>query len=84
LKQYAKSHLIADIAFSDNAKRKLEKKRTSWIEGDLATVSSTYDLKTRYKGKRYHIKAAETMILEQIDGQWIIVHVHWSNHQVKD
>ena len=83
LKQYAKSHLKDDIAFSAKAKRKLES-QTSWIEGDTATVSSTYDVKTRYKRKRYHVKSAETMILKHIDGQWVIVHVHWSNHRVKN
>jgi ketosteroid isomerase-like protein len=83
LKKYAKKHLKDDIAFSANAKRKLES-QTSWIVGDTATVSSTYDLKTRYKRKRYHVKAAETMILKQIDGQWVIVHAHWSNHLVKE
>ena len=82
LKHYTKGHLKSDIEFSENAKRKLES-QSFWIEGDTATVSSTYDLKTKYKGKRYHLKAAETMTLKQIDGQWIIVHIHWSNHRVK-
>jgi hypothetical protein len=83
LKHYTKGHLKDDIAFSENAKRKLES-QSSWIEDDTATVSSTYDLKTRYKGKRYHLKAAETMTLKNMDGQWVIVHIHWSNHRVKD
>ena len=83
LKHYTKGHLKSDIEFSENAKRKLES-QSSWIEGNTATVSSTYDLKTKYKGKRYHLKAAETMTLKQIDGQWIIVHIHWSNHRVKE
>ena len=83
LKHYTEGHLKSDIAFSENAKRKLES-QSSWIEGDTATVSSTYDLKTKYKGKRYHLKAAETMTLKQIDGQWTIVHIHWSNHRVKE
>jgi len=83
LKHYTEGHLKSDIEFSENAKRKLES-QSSWIEGDTATVSSTYDLKTKYKGKRYHLKAAETMTLKQIDGQWIIVHIHWSNHRVKE
>ena len=83
LKHYTEGHLKSDIAFSENAKRKLES-QSSWIEGNTATVSSTYDLKTKYKGKRYHLKAAETMTLKQIDGQWIIVHIHWSNHRVKE
>ena len=82
LKHYAEGHLKADIAFSAEAKRKLES-QTSWIEGDTATVSSTYDLKTKYKGKHYHLKSAETMTLNQTEGQWVIVHIHWSNHQVK-
>ena len=82
LKHYAKGHLKDDIAFSAKAKRKLES-QTSWIEGNTATVSSTYDLKTKYKGKRYHIKSAETMTLKRIDGRWVIVHAHWSNHRVK-
>jgi len=83
LKKYAKGHMKADIEFSAKAKRKLESQK-SWIEGDTATVSSTYDVKTKYKGKRYHLKSAETMTLKNIDSQWIIVHVHWSNHQVKN
>ena len=83
LKHYTEGHLKSDIEFSENAKRKLES-QSSWSEGDTATVSSTYDLKTKYKGKRYHLKAAETMTLKQIDGQWIIVHIHWSNHRVKE
>jgi ketosteroid isomerase-like protein len=81
-KHYAKGHLKDDIAFSAKAKRKLES-QISWIEGSTATVVSTYDLKTRYKNKRYHIKSAETMTLKHIDDQWVIVHVHWSNHLVK-
>ena len=83
LKHYAKGHLKSDIAFSAEAKRKLES-QSSWIEEDTASVSSTYDLKTKYKGKRYHIKAAETMILKRVNDEWIIVHIHWSNHQVKN
>jgi ketosteroid isomerase-like protein len=82
LKHYAEGHMKNDIAFSAEAKRKLES-QTSWIEGDTATVSSTYDLKTKYKGKRYHLKTAETVTLKQTEGQWVIVHIHWSNHQVK-
>ena len=81
--QYAGKHLKADIAFSAKAKRKLESQK-SWVEGETATVCSTYDLKTVYMHTRYHLKSAETMVLKQIDGQWVIVHVHWSNHQIKD
>ena len=83
LKHYAKGHLKSDVAFSAQMKRKLETQK-SWIEGDTATVSSTYDLKTKYKGKSYHLKSAETMTLKYIDGQWVIVHTHWSNHRVKE
>ena len=83
LKHYTKGHLKDDIAFSAEAKRKLES-QNSWIEDGTATVSSTYDLKTKYKGKRYHLKSAETMTLKQTDGQWVIVHIHWSNHRVKE
>jgi hypothetical protein len=83
LKHYTEGHLKSDIEFSENAKRKLES-QSSWIEDDTATVSSTYDLKTKYKGKRYHLKSTETMTLKNIDGQWVIVHIHWSNHRVKE
>jgi ketosteroid isomerase-like protein len=82
-KQYAGSHLKADIAFSAKAKRKLES-QNSWVEGDTATVSCTYDVKTKYMGRSYHLKSAETMTLKQVDGQWVIVHIHWSNHQLKN
>ena len=82
MKHYAEGHLKSDIEFSAGARRKLES-QTSWAEGDTATVISTYDLKTRYKNKRYHVKVAETMTLKKTDDQWFIVHVHWSNQMVK-
>jgi len=80
--RYVGGHLKLDIAFSQGAKRTLEN-QTSWTEGNTSTICSTYDLKTRYKGKRYHLKTAETMTLKKKDGQWVIVHIHWSNHQLK-
>jgi len=83
LKHYTEGHLKSDIAFSAEARRKLES-QTVWEAGDTATVISTYDLKTRYKGKHYHLKTAETMTLKQRDDQWVIVHIHWSNHQLKE
>ena len=82
LEHYAEGHLKADAAFSNGAKLELELQR-KWMEGDTATVSSIYDLKTKYKGKRYHMKSAETMTLKKVDGRWVIVHIHWSNKKVK-
>jgi hypothetical protein len=83
LKKYAKGHLKADIAFMENAKRKVES-QASWIDDDTAIVSSTYGVNTRYRRQRYLLKSAETMVLKLIDDQWIIVHVHWSNYHVKE
>lgn len=79
LQQYAGSHLQSDIAFSAQARRKLES-QSVWMGEDVATVVSTYDLKTRFQGKRYHVKSAETMTLKKDHDRWVIVHVHWSNH----
>jgi ketosteroid isomerase-like protein len=82
LEHYAGGHLKADVAFSKGAVKKLDIQR-SWIEEDTATVASVYDVKTKYKGKRYHLKSTETMTLKLVDGRWVIVHIHWSNKQVK-
>ena len=79
--KYAEGHLKADIAFSEKAKRKLLSQR-SWVAGETATVASVYDLKTSYKGKSYHLNSAETVTLKMRDGDWVIVHVHWSNHRI--
>lgn len=79
---YVKGHLKADIEFSAKAKRKLLS-QTSWIEGDTATIASSYDFKTKYKRASYHITSLETATLKMRDGKWVIVHVHWSNHRLK-
>jgi ketosteroid isomerase-like protein len=82
MKHYAEGHLKSDIAFSAKAKRKLLD-QVSWIEGDTATLASVYDLKTKYKGRSYHLNCSETMTLKLRDGDWVIVHIHWSNHRVR-
>ena len=82
LEHYAGGHLKADAAFSKGSEVKLEIQKT-WTEGATATVASVYEIKTKYKGKRYHLKSAETMALKQTDGRWVIVHIHWSNKKVK-
>ena len=79
---YTEGHLKADIAFSAKADRKLLS-QSSWINDDTATVASAYDLKTKYKGKNYHLNAVETVTLKLRDGDWVIVHIHWSNHRLE-
>lgn len=77
--EYSGSHLKADMKFSRTAERTLRERRI-WQGGNTAIVGSTYRIKGKSRGRTLLIDAAETMTLQEVDGQWKIVHIHWSNH----
>lgn len=76
--EYASHHLEADAAFSAAVPRTLIS-RTHGMEGDTAWVMSVETVTGTYRTRAINSRSVETMMLRQVNGQWRIVHIHWSS-----
>ena len=79
---YAGHHLPEDIAFSKTSTRTVLQ-QSQRIDGNLAVIWSETETKAKLKGKDVQIFGTETALLQKIDENWHIVHVHWSSRKVK-
>lgn len=78
--EYQREHLAADIAYA----RAVSGKPRDVIvrqEGNIAWVTSTFEVSGTFEGKPVHSFSAETMVLTRTDGGWRIRNVHWSSHK---
>lgn len=76
--EYASHHLDADMAFLKGVKQSVSA-RSAQASGDVAWVTSQGETTGTYKDKTIDSASTETMILRRSDGQWKIVHIHWSS-----
>ncbi|MBI3439305.1 MAG: nuclear transport factor 2 family protein, partial [Proteobacteria bacterium] len=81
--EYAGAHLPADMAFSA-AVRFTIKQRDVIATGDAATVVSRSEVQGQFEGRPVHSQSMETMELRRMNGQWRIVHIHWSSSPIRD
>ncbi|MGQ0531778.1 MAG: nuclear transport factor 2 family protein [Caulobacteraceae bacterium] len=76
--EYAGHHMPADMAFTAAVRFTLEQRDV--IAGDdIATVISRSQAHGEFQGQTIHSRMMETIMLRRIDGQWRIVHIHWSS-----
>ncbi|MEO1326510.1 MAG: DUF2231 domain-containing protein [Pseudomonadota bacterium] len=79
--EYANHHMPADFAFSQAVDRQLI--RRDVVAGETVhTVVSESQIHGRNKDKAVHEQLTETLVLERIDGQWRVAHVHWSSSPI--
>jgi ketosteroid isomerase-like protein len=76
--EYAAHHLQSDIAFSGSMQRTLVD-RSSGTNGDTAWVMSIETVSGTFRERPVKNRSAETMLLNRVDGQWRIAHIHWSS-----
>lgn len=76
--EYASHHLAADAAFSAAVPRTLVS-RTHGETGDTAWVMSVETVTGTYRNRAINSRSVETMLLRRVEGQWRIVHIHWSS-----
>jgi ketosteroid isomerase-like protein len=76
--EYASHHLEADMAFLKGVKQSVLA-RSAQASGDIALVTSQGQTTGTYKDKTIDSASTETMVLRRNDGQWKIVHIHWSS-----
>ena len=79
--EYASHHLEADAAFSAAVPRTLVS-RTHGMQGDMAWVMSVETVTGTYRTRAINSQSVETMMLRQVNGQWRIVHIHWSSADI--
>ncbi|SFF48464.1 Ketosteroid isomerase homolog [Fontimonas thermophila] len=79
LDDYVATHLDADLLFAATVKREVLHSEVS-VAGDLAYVLTQAASHGSFEGNRIDLRNTETMLLRRIDGQWKIVHIHWSGH----
>jgi ketosteroid isomerase-like protein len=79
--EYASHHLEADAAFSAAVPRTLVS-RTHGMQGDMAWVMSVETVTGTYRTRAINSQSVETMMLRQMNGQWRIVHIHWSSADI--
>lgn len=80
--EYASHHLQADAAFSAAVSR-TPIRQTFGEQGDAAWVASTATLSGTFRGRSINSRSIETIQLKRIEGQWRIVHIHWSSADLK-
>ncbi len=80
--EYASHHLDSDIAFA-----KVVKSNTTdvdvQVEGATAVVTRQSTTKGTFEGKPVDSVGLETMVLRKVEGDWKIVHIHWSSRKAK-
>lgn len=76
--EYASHHLKADMAFLKGVKQSVSA-RAAQANGDVAWVTSQGETTGTYKDKTIDSVSTETILLRRTDGQWKVVHIHWSS-----
>ena len=80
--EYAAHHLEADMAFLKGVKQSAVA-HSAQVHGDVAWVMNQGRTTGTYKDKAINSASTETMVLRRIDGEWKIVHIHWSSADTK-
>lgn len=78
LEEYAGHHMPADMAFVAAMERQTTERKV-FIAGDFAIVTSMGTTKGSFRERDMDLLGTETIVLEKRDGNWLIVHIHWSS-----
>ena len=80
--EYASHHLASDAAFSAAVPRTLVS-RTEGEDGASAWVMSVEMVVGTFRDRTINSRSVETMMLRKTDGQWRIIHIHWSSQDIR-
>ncbi len=76
--EYASHHMISDMRYL-HAMTIVSIEHHVKEHGALAISNSRSRVKGTYKNQEINRIGNETIILERLDGDWKITHIHWSN-----
>ena len=78
LAEYAGHHMPADMAFMKSMQEDVMSRQV-FDAGDWATVVTHSRVHGVYEGQDVDLSSTETLVMKNVDGQWQIVHIHWSS-----
>ena len=78
LAEYESHHMQSDIAFMSGMSIEVMSRRVI-DAGATAIVVTQSRISGIYKDKENDLSSTETLVLENLNGQWKIVHIHWSS-----
>jgi len=78
--EYQSEHLAEDIAYA-RAVPSTQRDVVVRQEGDVAWVTSTFNVTGQFHDKPVDNLAAETMVLTKTPAGWRIRTIHWSSHK---
>ena len=76
--EYQNHHLEAHIAFAKATDYAVLKRDIS-IWGDTAVSTTESKTTGEYRGRTINSLGTETMVMRRVQGQWRIIHIHWSS-----
>ena len=79
LEEYAGHHMPSDMAFLSAMDKTLLSRQVT-VGSDLAVISSRSRLSGLYQDTEQDIISTETLVLQRTNGDWQVVHVHWSSN----
>ncbi len=79
--EYLSHHFDADAKFAKTVTRKVVR-HDEQLAGDMALVIAETESSGHYEGKPIRLIGLETAVLRLADGQWHIVHIHWSSRKI--
>jgi ketosteroid isomerase-like protein len=78
--EFASSHMGADMAYAAATTRETIDSRTE-VAGHVAIVMSRTKTTGSYREREVSSTGTETVVLRRAEGQWRIVHIHWSSRR---
>lgn len=78
LAEYERHHMPADMAFMKAMRREVLSRQVI-DSGDSATVATRSRIHGVYKGREIDQTSTETLVMKRVNGEWKIVHIHWSS-----
>ncbi len=78
--EFAAHHLGADMQFAAATEREITD-MNSETHGDMAIVITRSTVSGTFRDREINSRGTETMVLRRSDGEWRIVHIHWSSRR---
>lgn len=71
-------HLRPEVEAFENTKGEFTDVRV-WVSGDMALVTRQYSIQATMRGRAIDARGNETMGWARRDGQWKVIHIHYSH-----
>jgi uncharacterized membrane protein/ketosteroid isomerase-like protein len=76
--EYASHHMLSDMSFLKELKITSLEHQVN-VNGNMAVSMSRSQMQGVFNDKEIDIQSMETIVLNKVNEQWKIIHIHWSN-----